>query len=363
MSRRRGASVPTLDAFVAAETRAADEAARTASKQSARLGQLERRLKSEIAARELAEMRYEAILATATLRPSAPIRPRERNPKVREGVPVLMLSDLHVEAVVDPAKVNGLNEFNPTIAKQRMERVFIGADDLVRKMHSGYYKIREMVVWLGGDLVSGFIHDELIESNAMHPTTAMMLCGDFVIAGIDFLLANTVERITIPCNFGNHDRMHQKKKIATAAENSLAFMLYHQLRRHYARDKRVVFDIAPGEFLYTQIYDRTFRWTHGDAIQYAGGVGGIMVPVSRAVMRWQQAKRADYTVMGHFHQFTGFGTTIVNGSLVGYDTYAIHCGFNFEHPAQGFFVVDKRWGLRHLTPLFCGTQENAPTPR
>lgn len=360
MTRRRH-DVPSLEDFISQETAAADARDREHAKLAAQLGQTARKLKAEMAARELAEMRYEAILSTKDMKASAPIKPRERNPKVREGVPVLMLSDLHVEAVVEPEKVNGLNEFNPAIAKVRMERVFIGAHDLITKMHSGYYKIREMVVWLGGDLVSGFIHDELIESNAMHPTTAMMLCGDFIIAGIDYLLANTVERIIIPCNFGNHDRMHQKKKIATAAENSLAFMLYHQLRRHYAKDKRVVFDIARGEFLYTQIYDRTFRWTHGDAIQYAGGVGGIMVPVSRAVLRWQTAKKADYTVMGHFHQFVGFGTTIVNGSLIGYDTYALHCGFNFEHPAQGFFVVDKRWGLRHLTPLYVGDQENTPT--
>src|SRR5579872_135101 len=39
------------------------------------------------------------------------------------GVPGLMLSDLHWGEVVKPAQVNGVNEFNMTIARRRLRNV------------------------------------------------------------------------------------------------------------------------------------------------------------------------------------------------------------------------------------------------
>ena len=277
------------------------------------------------------------------------VKAHERN--AREGTGVLLFSDLHPEEVVTPDKVSGLNEFHPGIAQERVERLVVGARWALDTVRAGY-KVREFILAILGDLISNSIHPDLSESNAIGPADAVMLAYDLCVTVIDGMLADQkIERLLIPCCLGNHDRVTPKIRHQTKAETSLATIIYGMLARQYKGDKRVQFDIARGNMVYTNVYGRMVRWTHGDDIRYAGGVGGLTVPMRKAIDSWNRSVDAALTCAGHWHQVTDHSDFVVNGSLIGYTAFAQAIKARFEPAAQAFFVIDKERGKRFFTPI------------
>ncbi len=58
-----------------------------------------------------------------------PVNPVSVTKKSGEGesTAVIVASDWHIEEMVDPATVSGLNEFNPCIARERAEKFSLGS--------------------------------------------------------------------------------------------------------------------------------------------------------------------------------------------------------------------------------------------
>lgn len=281
-----------------------------------------------------------------------PIVRREKASGLREATPVILCSDWHVEEVVRPETVNGLNEFHPRIARQRVERLADAiAWEVALERHA--FKLRDCLLWLGGDLITGYIHRELIEGNAMSPTQATLFAQELCELVIARLLALGFERIVVVCDHGNHGRTTEKKQISTGAFNSLEWLMYHSLKRRYADEKRVEFMISDGNMSYSKIYGFVLRTTHGDAIKYGGGIGGITVPVIKKVQAWNKSIRADETAFGHFHTLLTLTGINGNGSLIGYAPFAQWIGAEPERPQQGFFLMDSRRGKVHPKALFC----------
>jgi hypothetical protein len=209
------------------------------------------------------------------------------------------------------------------------------------------------VLWLGGDLITGYIHEELVESNQLSPLYATRFARELVAHGIRMLLAESdLEQIIVPCSYGNHGRTTPKSRISTGAANSYEHTLYHFLADDFASEPRVRFAVAGGELLYLPIYDLKVRFTHGDAIQYGGGVGGITIPINKAVSAWDRSIRADLTCMGHWHQFQSVSRTIVNGSLIGHGPYSVRIKAEYDVPKQAFALIDSRRGVCQSTPIW-----------
>jgi len=63
-------------------------------------------------------------------------KPIEKKPgaEYTQSVANLDFSDLHVEEVIDRETINGLNEYNPQIAEQRSEKMFIRFVELVQSL-------------------------------------------------------------------------------------------------------------------------------------------------------------------------------------------------------------------------------------
>jgi hypothetical protein len=86
--------------------------------------------------------------------------------KVVAGVPSLFASDWHWGEVVDPNQINGVNTFNVAIAQDRAKVMIEKSIDLL-KNHIAHSDYPGIVFILGGDMVSGDIHEELMATNAM----------------------------------------------------------------------------------------------------------------------------------------------------------------------------------------------------
>lgn len=273
------------------------------------------------------------------------IEPRERTSGLREATPLVLASDWHLEEEVRPEQVAGRNRYNLEIAAHRMERFFESVRWGISHQRE-VFKIRDFICWWGGDLITNFLHDDNIESNLLHPTEAILFAQDGIIKGIDHWLQDAeIEQFVFPCNDGNHGRLTKQLRAATRTQNSLEVFLYAQLANHYRNEPRVRFVLPTSPFTFLDgVYGKTIRFTHGDTFKYSGGIGGIMVPMLRAIANWESVKRADLTCMGNWHQRICLPTAMVNGSLIGYNTFAMMIGARFEPPVQSMRMLDaRRW--------------------
>ena len=276
---------------------------------------------------------------------TATIEPRERTSGLREGTALILASDWHIEEEVRPEQVEHRNRYNLDIARQRMERFFEAGRWGVDHQRE-VFRVRDLIGWFGGDLITNFLHEDNVESNLLHPTEAIMMAQAEITRGIDFWLEDSeIESFIFPCNDGNHGRLTKKMHSATRTQNSLEVFLYAQLALHYCNEPRVKFILPESSFLYLpNVYGRTIRFLHGDVFKYSGGIGGITVPLFRALSRWETVRHADLTCMGHWHQRICLPDVMVNGSLIGFNSYAMDIGAKFEPPVQSMRMLEpKRW--------------------
>jgi hypothetical protein len=89
-------------------------------------------------------------------------------------------------------------------------------------------------------------------------------------------------------------------------------------------------------------------------VKYQGGIGGLTVPLNKAVIGWNNARYADVTCGGHWHQYLPLPNAVVNGSLIGYNPYAEWIRASPEKPQQASFVVDKKHGKCLDAPIWVG---------
>jgi hypothetical protein len=272
-----------------------------------------------------------------------------------EAVAISTISDIHFEERVDKKVVYGINEYNPDIAAKRINNYFIGLIKLIRKEREKV-PINTLVLGLLGDMITGYIHEELMESNWLSPTEAIMGCRDCLVSGIKQLAEDSeVSRIIIPCCKGNHGRTSVKKKFSTGYKNSYEWMMYHDMSgifKSWGAFDLLEWVIPPSELTYVEVFDKALRFGHGDHFKYVGGVGGIAIPLMKWLYRTNQVRHADMTFLGHWHQSLKPNyNCYLNGSVIGYNAYGASFGFYPETPMQLFTLLDKKRGFTVNTPI------------
>jgi len=272
------------------------------------------------------------------------IKPKKTNSNYSESTANIIFSDWHIEEYVDPNTVNYLNEYNLDIAKKRAETIVKSGQRLIDIQRSGD-RIETLVLALLGDFISGYIHDELIEENQLSPTEALLFVYELLINAINFYLKNgKFKKIYIPCCIGNHGRTEKKYKIASAHKNSYEWLLYNFLQKEFRNESKIEFIISDSYHLYMKQYDFDVRFHHGNSLRYGGGIGGLTIPVNKAIGQWNKARKVDYDVFGHFHTSMDMKHFVSNGSLVGYNAFALSIKADFEKPSQQFFLINNKRG-------------------
>lgn len=302
---------------------------------------------------EEGEKRFDALLGIKEPIDISPIQYAESTDK-SEAIPIISLSDWHFEERVDSANINGLNEFTPEIASFRWVKCIQNSLKLIYKERNNVV-IEDVILWFGGDFITGYIHEELEESNYMSPTQATRFAKEKLVAALNFYIEHgKFKNITVVCSFGNHGRLHKRPRISTGYKNSYEWMMYKDIQDMFSTNDKVKFIVPDGLFAYVNVYDKTLRFWHGDTIKYGGGIGGLTIPLIKAIQRYDQQIHADYNFIGHFHQyFQATKNCIVNGSGIGFNAYAQSIGASPEEPTQSFCLIDKKNGLTIKAPIFC----------
>lgn len=272
------------------------------------------------------------------------------DPKAKKspGVPTLFASDWHWAEVVDPGQIGGVNEFNLKIAHSRAKNLVNQSIDLLFN-HMVNPDYPGIVLALGGDMFSGFIHPELVETNEVNVMAALVdLFG--VMAWCIDTLADRFGRVFVPCVTGNHGRATVKIQAKNRHHTSFDWLLYTLLEKRFENDERVSFLIPDGSDAHYAIYGTKYLLTHGD--QFRGGDG--MIGALGPIIRGDHKKRSrngqigmDYgcLLLGHWHQLIQTQRLIVNGSLKGYDEYAYQGNFGFEVPQQALWITHPVHGI------------------
>lgn len=273
-----------------------------------------------------------------------------------ESAMVLVWSDWHIEESVHAEQVSNKNEYNLAIAEERFNRLLKGSMAWYR-IASRDTDIKTIVLALLGDFITGSIHEDLAEGNQLAPADAIYKAYGLILSGIKFLLANTPKDVSfvVPCHSGNHGRMTKDQRIATEAGNSLEYFMYLMLQDYFTGEPRLKFIVQAGYHSYVRFFDGAFevRFHHGHQINYGGGVGGITIPVNKAIGQWNKAHPVNLDVFGHFHTRFDGGNFICNGAMIGYNAYAVSIKASFEKPSQTVFLINKEYGEKTLVaPIF-----------
>lgn len=311
------------------------------------LGEKDKEMKRLLGIIEEQEKQIEVALAIADESASISKIPQIKAGPGGSAVAFAIASDWHVEETVDPKTVNDLNAYDLDIASKRVRQFFQKVVRLTEIQRAGT-KIDTLVLALLGDLMTGYIHEELRESNGLSPTETILWLQDEVASGLA-LLEKHFGNIIIPCSWGNHGRNTIKPRHATGARNSYEWMLYHVLKKQFPQ---FGWRISDGYHNYLDVDGRIIRFHHGDDLKYQGGVGGLTIPVEKAIAQWNRAIKADLDVFGHWHQSQQNPKWISNASLIGHNAYAIAIKAGYEPPSQTFFLMDPKRGRTITAPIF-----------
>ena len=272
-----------------------------------------------------------------------------------ESAAVAVWSDHHSEEHVLPGQVGGRNEHNLKINDARFQQLVHGTLAWFN-IESAKTTIKSLTIAMLGDFITGSIHEDLAEGNLLPPTDAIYRVQNQLVGGLEYLRDNTPKDviITVVCHGGNHGRMTKDQRIATETGNSLEQYMFYTIRDFFKGDPRFVFLIATGYHTYVTYFDKyVVRYHHGHQINYGGGVGGITIPVNKAIAQWNKARLANLDVFGHFHTRFDGGNFICNGSLIGYNAYAVSIKASYEKPSQTFFLINKEYGEKTMVaPIF-----------
>lgn len=269
-------------------------------------------------------------------------------------------SDWHIDEVVIPEEIGYINEYNAEIGRKRIKTYFQVVLNLLNMCRTKSV-VKRLVMGLLGDAISGWIHEELMEASAMTPPEAVLLAFELYVEGLDFLLKNAeLDEIDVVCCCGNHSRITKKNQIKKSHKKSYEWLMYQFLTKWYAMkgEKRIKFKLPEGYFNWLTVYDYDIRFHHGNGIRYGGGVGGITIPLRKAIMQWNKARHADIDIMGHWHSRTTSGSYVINSSVIGYNEFAQFIKADYAPPEQAFFIIHPEFGKTAEFPIVLDKRRN-----
>jgi hypothetical protein len=213
---------------------------------------------------------------------------------------------------------------------------------------------------LGGDLISGEIHEELSKTNDLMSIPAVRELATHLISGIDLLLrsfACEVRVISVPGNHGRATKKPESKNFVMTSYDTLTAWLVESWFTAKGT-KRITFTAPASGDAVVDICGWRFLFTHGDRIGSRGGMGmvGPAATVSRGMQRLIQDYAAEGTVIdhimiGHFHSPMELEQGIVNGCLSGPSEYS-RSGRMRPHPASQWMIsvhpehgICRRWKI------------------
>ncbi len=300
--------------------------------------------------------------------------PIRRVRSVGEEVAVILCSDWHIGEVVRPEQVSNVNVFNENVAASRLELFATKIVELV-ELQRHYTSINKAVIWLGGDMVSGVIHEELKDTAILLAVEQTALAG-YLMAQFIAEVSTLFREVVVITTVGNHGRLSKKRAFKTHTVNNLDYVAYQICAFALRNYKHIRFYVDASIFRFADVNGWRFVFSHGDEtrswmqIPFYGlrrdyaSKQAINVYVHNNGDLTGAVQPVNYKVIGHFHT-TGlipdnYGFIIMNGSLKGVDEFSFTKGF-ISRPSQYLFGVHKEYGVTFNYPVWLDKAKDTPS--
>ena len=267
---------------------------------------------------------------------------------------VALFSDAHIEETVKPSSVLGKNEYNIDIARERIENYFVNLVNCLNADEADYLIFASL-----GDTISGYIHEELAQCNSMTPLEATVEAQNLIYSGLCYICENikTVKKIEFIGIVGNHSRTTKKIQHANGYKQSYEWIMYQNIMNQCkAKGLDINFNIPESEMAVVTAPDgRVFMFMHGYQVKSGGNgtVCGIYPALNRLSMKLAKVFHQNKIYIGHFHSCVSIPNAVVNGSIIGYNAFALSNAFECEEPAQMYELYDSNMGLMVTRLIYC----------
>lgn len=270
-----------------------------------------------------------------------------RNPGRPESV-VALFSDSHIGEVVSAEETGGLNAYDFDIFSRRLQYHVDAIGGICFGKLTGY-DFPELVILGLGDMVSGIIHDELVETSD-GTLVDWLIDGSHLFAQAIRSLAAEFPSVRVEWHFGNHGRVTQKPRFKRRWVN-YDHLMGHMIATELRDQTNVSFANHKSFWSVTDVQGHKVLSLHGDNIKSWGGLPayGIQRAVSNlSALLGSQRKSFDTVCLGHFHQ-TGLlervdCDIVLNGSYVGGNEYSYGALFTGSKPRQVMFGIHPERG-------------------
>lgn len=286
-----------------------------------------------------------------------PLPPKWTMPKKAKSdsvIVVAMLSDTHWDIQVRPEDIGGINAYDRTIATHRTKSWATKLASLPKIGPSA--RIEGCIVLWAGDMMNGPI-DAAHMVGAEDTTLGTMLYWSEQAAAALTLLADAYGKVHVPVVVGNHGRQTLKVRHSLRARDNLDWALAHLVRRLTSDDVRITWSIDESPDAEFVVFGNRHVVSHGDQARGGSGIGGLWPPLMRLTAKKQQAytslgKPFETLWMGHWHTATWGASNqfVVNGSLIGPDSYTMNLNLSPEPPQQVAAYVSPR-GIEWRTTI------------
>jgi hypothetical protein len=274
---------------------------------------------------------------------------------------VLHISDTHMGSVQDSNEIEGFNEYNPEICKQRCMN-YVEKVIKWNQLHRLAYQINEAHVIVTGDLISGDIHDELRITNAYPLPVQTVESGILLARQIAYIAPHFSKVIVHFLVEDNHSRLTKKPQAKEAGFNSMNYLVGKIAELYLVNQSNVEFNIYPMYEKVISILNRKYLILHGHNIR--GWMGIPWYSIERKIakeatarmglmmkeaptMEDYQAKRNEIgfhkMIFGHWHQPMDHPLYSCSGSVQGTDAYD-HKDGRYAEPSQSVWLIHPKHG-------------------
>lgn len=268
-------------------------------------------------------------------------RPRKERAKT-ERIVTLMLSDLHFGSKLDPRELPFRYDFE--------EEARALASVVVRlcEFKVDYREQSELVIWIGGDLARGKIHDK----QGGRPAAEQFADAQWLLLQALRIAAKHWKKVSVYCSTGNHDRDESRHEQRATDEkwDSRATMVYVGLKNALACcTHNVEVHIPRTAYCEWEVFGNPVYKTHGDTNLNVGNPSkNINIDKIHNQMKTINLARIarglkPYKVfgVGHVHQGMHLplptAELVVNPALIPVDGYAESEGYATSRPGQTLY--------------------------
>ncbi len=253
-----------------------------------------------------------------------------------ENEGIAMISDWHVGMDFK----NGVNEYNSTIAKQRVNKLL---EKIIK--NSKLHNVGKLHVVNLQDLISGWIHTRIRLENRENVIEQIMLVSEMVSEFLQELSKHFL--IEYYSSLDNHSRLDTNKKDALKLEN-FVILINHYLKARLSGNSRIKFN--ENEFsediVDFNVLGHNVVATHGDNDRPSDVVRNLTMLTK---------KFYQLCLTAHRHHFYASEDDMVlhisNGSLIGVDNYSQDLRMT-SRPSQTLIIVSKEEPAECIYPIY-----------